>query len=341
MKTNDMIMSNNNSAMATLWKHSVLLSCRGDTKFRCCHDVWELLQDVCSLETHSWCLLSEMDKKRYEFHVLCTIRMAQVPNLLLMLDDATQTNTHHLWHALFLSSTSHVEVDTISWKQYVNGRWNEGPMVSPFPSEITNNGVTFSANIHSSLSPDGGMHRLLHHAISIKCPEETTESYQASLTMLVFVTEHFFVDIDDPLLSSHDGGVATLVSRERIDIEQPAFVSPQHVIMVQVTMDDGRCNETTTYSFATKLHVRYPPLTTTGHFDIVFPAPLLRSGWLAMSQQQNYTLEQQVTWQPPILLNVATGWQDDYAWVGIVTILWSLVGSILLLRDLSKVSKWN
>jgi len=45
-----------------------------------------------------------------------------------------------------------------------------------------------------------------------------------------------------------------------IDIEQPAFVSPQHVVAIQVSVQ-GLCSDTVHHTFATKLHVRYPPLS--------------------------------------------------------------------------------
>jgi hypothetical protein len=205
----------------------------------------------------------------------------------------------------------------------------------------------------------------MHHSIAISCPREIAGPIQeVSLTMLLFVSEHFFVDVDDPFDCTffandddeHAFAVLQKINKNRIiDIEQPAFASPQHVVAVQILLGKERvvddiCNnndddDTLQIEFATKLHVRYPPLTREGSLDVALLAPLLYQGWLVSAEHINYTLSPSSSlsssYQPPIQTRIATGFEQDYYWVGIITILWSLVGSYLLLCNLAKVSKWN
>jgi hypothetical protein len=194
------------------------------------------------------------------------------------------------------------------------------------------------------------MHRLLHHSITISCPHEIAGRpyYQASLTMLLFVSEFFFLDVDDPF-DTFGQDIVFLSNNTRIDIEQPAFASPQHVVAVQIIVEGERvCNDDDSQiKFATKLHVRYPPLTHEGSLDVALPAPILYQGWL-VSENINVTLTTPLSsssssssYQPPIQTRVATGFEQDSYWVGIIAILWNLVGSYFLLCSLSKVSKWN
>lgn len=355
--------SGDNNATATLWPDGALLSCHGNKndKTSCCHDAWHLLQKLCANEKSKnemewWCTMAETID--FEFQCKKTMATVALPPAAGS-DDGNGNCNGDYWHALFLSSNGkqqqqeQEEACVKEWKQWIHGGWNDGDMDSPFVVSVpaSTSPVSFSANLQSSLSSDGGMHRLLHHSISFACQPEMT-TYQASFYMLVFVTEHFFVDVDDAFLSSQEHVIPFLLdSRERIDIEQPAFVSPQHVIIVKVDAS-GICKndsqqEEEYVAFATKLHVRYPPLTETGHVQVSFPAPLLYSGWLTDTtrvHQENYTLlttASDFSWQSPISVQVATGFQDDAHFVGIVTILASLIGSLVLLQKISKVSVWN
>lgn len=313
-----------NSTVATLWNGHGLFACRSsNSSEECCGHIEALLSRVC--ESGSWCFENFAAS-------LCRSRIAHVP---LPFEEKYQ------WHALFLSlNEQHTKDHDISeWRQYTGGSWNQGLRVSPFPSrENSLNVPLFSASLKSSLSETGGMHRLLHHSITVTCPP-TTDTYKASLTMLLFVSEHVFIDVDDPFDSGND---VSFISKNQIDIEQPAFASPQHVVAVQIHVDERECDYSPApIEFATKLHVRYPPLTSRGFLDIALPAPFLYQAWLMDSfNNKNYTLRQS-SWQPPIETRVATGYDGDYTWVVTITILWSLVGSLMLLRSLSKVSKWN
>lgn len=328
----------NDDATAMFWRAGALVSCpAGDetsTK-KCCNDTWLLLQRVCT-SSNEWCL-----ENRDDFDSRCLKQMTSfVPN-----DEGTDDR----WHSFFLSPESKKREENqshmLEWNQFVNGAWKEGPIVPMFRTDISpSEEPTFSASIHSRLSADGGMHRLLHHNITVQCPKEVKQGspYRASITMLVFVTQHFFVDVDDAFAfsSPHENVEPSLLSsRERIDIEQPSFVSPQHVMVIKVVVN-GTCGDT--HSFATKLHVRYPQLTQSGHLQVIFPAPLLYSGMLVTSQQE-YSLNasNDFVWQPPIAHEVATGFEGDYILVGLVTLLSSIIGSLVLLQSMSKVSKWN
>jgi len=107
--------------------------------------------------------------------------------------------TRRHWHSLFLSATSNGVQQQEEWKQYVHGGWNDETIMSPFAHDHTSSTTvhpSFQPTFESTLSLDGGMHRLLHHDITVKCPLEANnnDSYQALLPVLVFCMEYLFVN---------------------------------------------------------------------------------------------------------------------------------------------------
>jgi hypothetical protein len=314
-----------NNTVATLSNDHGIFACRDSkTSEECCNAIENLLANLYESGETSWCIDNFSPS-------LCRLMIAHVPL------------HEHPWHALFLSSNQiqpKDHDDGVEWRQYTNGIWKDGLISSPFLfNETTEKDSFFSAILSSALSETGGMHRLMHHSIAISCPHGVAGPFQVSITMLLFVSEHFFVDVDDPFDTF--GENEFFLSNSRIDIEQPAFASPQHVVAVQIIMKERAvCNDDSQIEFATKLHVRYPPLTHEGNLQVALLAPLLYQGWLT-SKNINYTLTPWSSYQTPMQTRVTTGFEQDYYWVGIITILWSLRGSYLLLCSLSKVSKWN
>jgi hypothetical protein len=113
----------------------------------------------------------------------------------------------------------------------------------------------------------GGMHRLIYHDVQIICPCSSMWDgtfYQVTLDIVVYVTHHFFVNVDDALLLQSNTSTSFLVSlAPKIDIRQPAFGSPQHVLNIRVQVK-GSCSNAPSHSFATKLHMHNPSLMASG-----------------------------------------------------------------------------
>lgn len=310
---------------------AIFIACRDINKQQCCTDTWKILQPT----------LPSMNQD--EFEEECSNRMAP----------ATSIGGDDL-HALFVSSNEGAkrllkDDKSVKWKQYINQEWTRGnETLHPFAfdthdaSSIPNN-MTFSTSLHSTLSPSGGMHRLLHHDLSISCPPNIPDGtlYQATLDMLVYVTHHFFVDMDDALDVLQSNTLPSLLStKQRIDIEEPAFQSPHHVVGIQVQVE-GSCTTNSSHTFATKLHTRYPPLTASGDLHVAFPAPFLLHATLVIQDESYVQSRDDFWWQAPVVTHVATGYSQDVMWVPMATILASVVGAFFILKSMAQVSKWN
>ena len=126
-----------------------------------------------------------------------------------------------------------------------------------------------------SISQTGGMHRHMDHTLQITVPQGLRQ-WEATVYVLLYITSDVFVDVDDPFDTNtihcsmaatqchvslfHPTNDTTIHTPLIIDIEQPSFVSPPHVLLVQVHVATQTYNVgTIQLHFTTKLHVRYPP----------------------------------------------------------------------------------
>ena len=274
---------------------------------------------------------------------------------------------------------------------------------------------TLTAHVHSELSEEGGMHRQLHHVVMVESPtpvvssssSSTVLTSSASLYLFLVLPEDFFMDMDDPIEGGktqqecavyNDATIPCsieyhLVDGEVVDIEQPAFDSPQHVVGIELSFnatllgvqDNPPASMSVsspswlTLRFTTKVHTRYPtPVntfenknppwsTTTRQKSIGLPNPRVVGGhwkWKDKVATDNTVFFFQedenakrrfegedpgdsssagIDWNIPTWLptTVAAGSQDDYPWVVLGTLLCSLVGAAITLRDLSLVSHWD
>jgi hypothetical protein len=135
------------------------------------------------------------------------------------------------------------------------------------------------------------MHRLWQHTISIDMDIDHTTTTTTTIStdndddddkddvvttklmLLVIFTipQGMFVDLDDPIPWKESGRITTtncIPPRYVCDIEQPAFVSGQHVLVLEISIPISKSTSsiimpmttttttTTTESFATKLHLR-------------------------------------------------------------------------------------
>jgi hypothetical protein len=161
---------------------------------------------------------------------------------------------------------------------------------------------------------------------------------------------------------------AQLHSATLCDIEQPAFVSGQHVLVWEidniVTKNQQQQQEIgnlpsmpppPVIEFATKLHLRYPHPSSTLEEWIDLSSPLLFSVLPSSRNQLINKEESGVTskvmlekqkhhdWDLDFVERVwvAAGKDEDHDWIMTMTISFCLIGVVIMLRDISMVSLWD
>ncbi|KAI2513225.1 hypothetical protein MHU86_1263 [Fragilaria crotonensis] len=171
--------------------------------------------------------------------------------------------------------------------------------------------------VESTVSRAGGMHRSWQHIIHSVEP-------QSSIFLFLFLTEHVYMDVEDMLESIKGGSLIHIHTSETISIESPSFDSPQHVVVLELKVND----EESEIRLTTKLHLRYlePSMSSERSMQLQIPHPVLWNGRGA-------------TPHPIILPHVTTGSAGDARIVTGVSILSSLVGASLLLLDLWRLSR--
>lgn len=176
---------------------------------------------------------------------------------------------------------------------------------------------TAIAKMMSSLSLVGGMHRKLAIDVDVA-------SHFGSTTLLLFLTEDVFVDIEHLFEGDCVGHgnarcrVGEVHSTGLIDMEQPAFLSPQHVVAVDIEWDNVPADGGLTLQVL--IHLRYPtPVVGGGNREIRLPAPVLVSS---------------PNMQAPLVATVALGNEGDYGIVSLVTMVVQILGTVVLLRGI-------
>jgi hypothetical protein len=208
---------------------------------------------------------------------------------------------------------------------------------------------TFTGKISSELRQAGGMHRTLslHLDLSELPP---TSAWNGFVDVLVFLTENWFVDEEQFLetcrLSSgedeHDCSDSVILhTSQSINMEEPAFVSPQHVLKIRVSIEGKWVNDTfLDIDLALALHCRYPnPSDNSARYVVAsLPVPILLQGQLDLragdADLKHSHLKPVVIVDQPMVAHVPTGQIGDLGWVSIVTALCSLAGSIVMLKAL-------
>ncbi len=181
-------------------------------------------------------------------------------------------------------------------------------------------GTPMVHNVESTISSDGGMHRTWYHDLSNVEPD-------ATVMLLLFLTEHVYVDIEDLIQGKVKGGsLVQIHTSETISVELPAFDSPQHVIAIELKVHDASSH----ISLVTKLHLRYlePSDNHNAATTIQIPHPVL---WNARGRMP----------EPIFIQNVATASAADLLFITTISILCSLIGALLLCKDLLQVCQWN
>jgi len=148
------------------------------------------------------------------------------------------------------------------------------------------------------------------------------------------------------------------------DIEQPAFVSGQHVLVWEIDnivitknqnqqeIGDLSSIPSPVIEFATKLHLRYPhPSSILEEWiDLLKPIlfSILPSDYMIIKESDVTSMgimpgKQQHDWDLDFVERVwvAAGNGDDHGYVMGMTIFFCLIGVVIMLRDISRASLWD
>eukprot|EP00978_Attheya_sp_CCMP212_P022162 scaffold65752_cov58-Attheya_sp.AAC.3 len=187
--------------------------------------------------------------------------------------------------------------------------------------------------------------------------------------------------------SSSSSSSSSIFETSVIDVEQPSFASPQHVVLfrLHMTMDATTAAATTAtrplllsdpssiatthqieIEFSNTLHIRYPsPVVLerdsekrnprwlllsspqeSRHVMVHIPKPIILTGTTDGDDGKKQKTEvvvvypERCTHSNILMLSVAAGADEDYWFVVTITLLSSLIGSIIMIRDISRVSIW-
>jgi hypothetical protein len=332
----------------------------------------------------------------------CILELADVPTVSSLNDGDESTLAAFAWMIpISPSSTTKIQ-------QYLYQSRNDNLLrsirttTSPFhhpKAEQSGRLRLAPSSIESSLHQDGGMHRLFQHSFKLL-------PGISSYFIFLIVPSGMFIDLDDPLevdtrlgwemqimkvpvngakrsfeLSwSHPQSTTGVAPATRVsfqvqlhashicDIEQPSFVSQQHILVWElfpissqndtVSLSSSKLFPSSVLEFATKLHLRYPSPSSTMVDYIDLPQPLLlyKKGQLMDQppEQQGGQMESdsskeddsptgETQWQFGILerVKVAAGNDGDHDCVMGITMVSCLMGVALMLRDISRVSWWD
>lgn len=251
--------------------------------------------------------------------------------------------------------------------------------------------------VKSVLSDEGGMHRPFRHVITLLQAGDYRfgERFFGNIELVLPISGDFFIDLDMPFQEDIEDAChfryttsnaasdkvtqpgtlsegtrcyvdAIVAPNSNIDIEQPSFVSPQHVVLLYVSFEFDALGIVPTsleMDFTTILHVRYPMPISRDEEEIkpgfiavdVSPAYLYRGfvqtrrGKDKDTSDEHYLLNtayiatelSDETWKQNILsMEIAAGRDEHYDIVVFVTVFISIIGAFSMLQDLSKAAVW-
>lgn len=324
-------------------------------------------------------------------HQSCLSEIAQVPPSTLSITSPSgnpEDTAKFVW--IVSASNQNLDDSRIPLKQYItaigsdgsSGEYQPVQTITPyhkiaFPSPETSDDSYITLPLGSSLDPMGGMHRLFQHEFLIS-------AYPGQKYFLyITIPKGMFIDLDDPLETSgsfqftptkivgdiygaakqrNNAFVITnygLSFRMQLhaaivcDIEQPSFVSGQHLLVweidnVTLGYKDPEYSELFVVVFSTKLHLRYPHPSSTMEEWIDLPMPLyVASGpnlpSLSDLRQSSHP-KGYLGWRIGIIRDrvwVAAGKEEDHDWIMGLTIVFCCIGVAMMLRDISSVSQWD
>ena len=224
------------------------------------------------------------------------------------------------------------------------------------------------ARIISSVSKSGGMHRTHSHRVVLSLGQiidDGASEARGEVTVLLPLGQGLFMDMDDALQNDGDCTVASVDGQCRavmlplshgvvVDIEQPSFAGRQHVLAIQVSFQlqnlhqQGHSLPDVALDFASNLHLRYQAPLIDGEegveggarmVPVHVPSTFVGGGHVEGGTHSFSIYGGQVQLDA-LVIEAATGHDCDYSFVVVATLLASAIGSLAMIRDFSRVSRW-
>jgi len=263
------------------------------------------------------------------------------------------------------------------WDEMGGGRWHSESS-SPFlvaglgdreEDTISSHAQSsVPATIISSVSESGGMHRTHSHKVVLSLGQiidNGASEARGEVTVLLPLGQGLFMDMDDALQNDGDCTVASVDGQCRaemiplpygvvVDIEQPSFASRQHVLAIQVSFQLQNLDQQdhslpdVALDFASNLHLRYQAPLIGGEegvergariIPVHVPSTFVGGGHVEGGSHSFSIYGGQVQ-SEAIVVEAATGHDCDYSFVVVATLLASVIGSLAMIRDFSRVSRW-
>lgn len=262
------------------------------------------------------------------------------------------------------------EVSTSSAQSW-EVRRNEGSLFAPKTSSF----YTLE-RLESHLSEHGGMHRTLFTSFQLLAEYASTSEptqYDISLYFLFYLPPDWFINVEDAFEDSKGGPAGgshikhiSLVTVEGtiINEEEPSFASSAHAVIIKVDISVSSRGRPSPIglSFRTKVHLRYPkpqsvkayhpvwllsPIFVAGNVQTMTESGMLKSLSVipnereSLSQPSLSATEFKYVLPQVLVTSVATGWEQDTWVVVLISLLVSIFGATVMLRDLARITRWS
>jgi hypothetical protein len=205
--------------------------------------------------------------------------------------------------------------------------------------------------------------------------EYSSDSAEPILCRSLVLSKTFAKDGSDSVPNSQCN--IRFVSPKTIDIEQPSFASRQYVVAFQISatiefttreLSELMHQMQFGFDYGTSLHIRYLLPTISIHREnvgnmngltsVAIQHPILYSANACLMEGEGGNVIQYFVldtaagsetsddsgislMQEPIIIDVATGMDDDYWWVTCITMFSALVGGFVVMRSIDSVSIWT
>lgn len=310
------------------------------------------------------------------------------------------------------SYTTHVQTHVQKYVSS-NGVQDWKRVISPFAANSEDGNCKMTAALHSHISSSGGMLRkfpqtirLRGHFLSYNQSMQSNYKLNGKILLHLPISEGTFLDLDDPFqddiqepcsllqpddsesslndanVTCHVSVISPSTARDDfnpivtgvIDIEQPSFVSPQHVVLIQLDFQiefssfpvhSQEVLVDLNFHLVPLIHVRYPmPIddkTKDRIISLFIPTPFFYEADLQLTtdeeydekdkilipicfdythNEKSYAEDRSLKSFYPIYIQVASGYDSHHDYVAIITTLVSLFGALKLLNSLSRSSHW-